>query len=428
MIENGLGGMSFFEITPVGLPVAVCGLVFLSAAGSRLLPARREPLIELGDQTREFVVVMKVGPGYQHAGSTVEAAGLRHLKGLFLFQIERENEKKSPVGPDDRIEVGDRLFFTGLPETILELQKTRGLSLLKDAVFDLKHYDSDDLGTFEVVVSPHSPLVGANVRESNFRSRYDAVIVAIHRSGERIREKIGDVVLRAGDTLLIISRRDFVKRWYHSSSFYLVSRSVDVPSKPRRYAVFASVVLGAMIACMALQVAEIVVVVACAAVALVLGRCITAQEARTSVEWNVLLVIASAFGIARGLENAGVAYFLANALIGLAGALGTVGLLAAIYFMTSLYTELITNTAAAAFVFPVALSAARQAGADPRPFLIAVAIAASASFATPIGYQTNLMVYGPGGYKFNDFLRIGVPMNLLVGIIAVAAISIVFLA
>jgi len=422
MIESGVGGMSFFEISQVGIPVMLIGVVAVSLVGHRFLPDRREPMAELGDKVREFVIELKVEPDYQYAGRSIEEAGLRHLKGLFLFQIERDEKILAPVGHDETIQVGDRLFFTGLPRTIIELQKTAGLTVLKDWRFDLKNYDSDEVRPFEVVISDTSPLIGYNVRESNFRSRYNAAILAIHRSGERIQKKVGDIVLRAGDTLLILARHNFLKDWYNSRDFYLVSESEQIPSKPRWYSPFSLCILMLMILSMALGILPILASVSIAAVILVLSKCVTPSEARKSVEWNVLLIIASSFGIAKALDNSGLAYFLASNLILAVGSLGILGILAGVYFMTSLYTEIITNNAAAALLFPIALSAATQAGVDPRPFLIAVALGGSASFATPLGYQTNLMVYGPGGYKFVDFLRVGIPMNIFIGCVAITLI------
>jgi di/tricarboxylate transporter len=426
MLENGLEGMTFFEISKVGIPMALIGLTAIVFFGHRLLPERKEPMVQLSEKTREFVIAMKVNPDYQHIGKTIEEAGLRHLSGLFLFQIERNNDILTPVGREEKILLNDRLFFTGLPETIMELQRTTGLTLLKDTTLDLKHYDSDTLGSFEVVVSPNSPLIGKNVRESGFRSQYDAVIIAIHRSGERIRKKIGDVVFRAGDTLLVLAKHDFFQRWYYSRDFHLVSKSVEIHSKSRWQSNFSLCVLFGMILCMALGVIPILLAVCLASLLLVVTRCISPQDARNSIEWKIILIIASAFGIAKGIDNSGIAPFLANRLIFLMDSLGILGLLAIIYFITSSYTAVITNNAAAALVFPVALSVARQANLDPRPFLITVAIAASTSFATPIGYQTNLMVYGPGGYRFRDFLKIGIPMNLFIGIIGIALIYTIY--
>jgi di/tricarboxylate transporter len=420
MIESGVGGMSFFEISKVGVPLMIIGVVAVSLLSGRFLPNRKEPIVELGDRTREFVIELKVEADYKYRGYTIEEAGLRHLRGLFLFQIERNRKKIAPVGHDERIQLGDRLFFTGLPGTIIELQKTHGLTVLRDSKFDLKNYNSDEVKAFEAVISPTSPLIGNNVRESNFRGRYNAAIIAIHRSGERIQKKIGDIVLRAGDTLLLMARPNFLKDWYNSKDFYLVSESEIIPSKPRWYSVFSLSILILMILSMALNILPILASVCIAAVILIISKCIAPQAARRSVDWGVLLIIASSFGIAKALDNSGVAYFLAEKLIISVGSLGLIGILAGVYFMTSIYTEIITNNAAAALLFPIALSAATQAGADPRPFLIAVAIGGSACFATPLGYQTNLMVYGPGGYRFKDFLKIGTPMNIFIGCMAIA--------
>ena len=426
MIESGMPGFSFFEISKVGVPVAIIGLLIVAFVGHYALPNRKSPTIQLDEHTREFVVEMKVEPDYRFIGRTIEEAELRHLKGLYLFQIERDQKVLPSVGPNERIQVGDRLFFTGLPETIIELQKTPGLSIIKDASFNLKNYDSDEMGTFEVVVSANSPLIGHNVRNSQFRTRYNAVILAIHRSGERIRKKIGDIVLHAGDTLLILAKHDFTKKWYHSRDFYLVSKSEGIPSKPKWYSWFSLIVLGIMIILMATGTLPILVAVSLASVVLVVSKCISPDEARKSIEWNVLLIIASAFGISKAMVNSGVAAFVAEQLILLLGTIGPLGLLAGTYLIASIYTEIITNNAAAALVFPVALAVTQQADLDPRPFFIALAIAASASFATPIGYQTNLMVYGPGGYKFTDFMKIGIPMNILIGVLAVTMIYLLY--
>ena len=367
MIENGMGGMSFFEISKIGVPVAVIGILLIAILGHRILPDRKEPIVEFGENTREFVVELKVESNYQHLRSTVENANLRHLKGLFLFQIERKKQILAPISPDEKILLGDRLFFTGLPDTIIELQRTPGLSILKDTKFDLKNYDSDILKTYETVVSPTSPLIGINVRESSFRSHYNAVIIAIHRNGERIQKKIGDIVFHAGDTLLILAKHDFLKQWYNSKDFYLISESEKIPSKPRWYSYFSLSVLALMILAMAFKIVPIVVAVAFAAVVLIFAKCISSNAARKSVHWNVLLIIASAFGISQALENSGIAYFLADKLILLVGPLGILGMLIGIYFMTSFYTETITNNAAAALLFPIAIATANHAGVDPRP-------------------------------------------------------------
>jgi len=422
MEENGIKGMEMFEISKVGVPVAISGLLFIIFVVSKLLPERKESLQTLEANTREFVVVLKVTPKFKGIGQTVEEAGLRHLTGLFLFQIERNGEIIAPARPDEVIKVGDRLFFTGLPKTILELQKTPGLKIIEDAQLDLKQYDSSEIRPFEVVISNSSPLIGQNVRESNFRQRYDAVIIAIHRNGERIQKKIGDIVLRAGDTLLLLAHKSFLKKYYHSKDFLLVSESVKVPSKPVKNQIIAVVTISLMVTLFVLHVVPIVVAAGIAVMILLLTRTLSLEEAREAVDFRVLVIIAAAFGIAAGIKNSGLAQFFAHYIIIGGSGFGLVGVITGIFLITSVYTNFITNNAAAALVFPIVLAVTTELQVDPRPFILTMAIAASSSFATPISYQTNIMVYGPGRYRFKDFLKAGIPMQFFITVVSVTLI------
>jgi di/tricarboxylate transporter len=370
---------------------------------------------------------MKVNSSYPRVGKSVEVAGLRHLKGLFLFQVERNGETIAPVGPSETIQVNDRLFFTGLPSTIVELQKSKGLDVVKDARFDLKNYDSSELKTYEVVISRTSPLIDKSVRESNFRSVYDAVILALHRSGERVDKKIGDIHLQTGDTLLILAGKDFYTKWYHSRDFSLVSTSEETPSRKRSQAVLAVVISVAMVAAATVELVPMGVAAGCAALLLMFTRCITMREAIQNVEWGVLLSIACALGIAKALENAGVAQFFATGLVQLSSVHSKIMLLAAVYVSTVVITEIVTNNAAAAMMFPVAIAVATQLGQTYMPFVYAVTMGASAAFATPIGYQTNLMVQGPGGYRFVDYMKIGLPLHLVVGTTCITMLYYLFI-
>ncbi len=422
MEENGIKGMEMFEISKVGVPVAISGLLFIIFVVSKLLPERKESLQTLEANTREFVVALKVTPKFKGIGQTIEEAGLRHLTGLFLFQIERDGEIIAPARPDEVIKVGDRLFFTGLPKTILELQKTPGLKIIEDAQLDLKQYDSSEIRPFEVVISNSSPLIGQNVRESNFRQRYDAVIIAIHRNGERIQKKIGDIVLRAGDTLLLLAHKSFLKKYYHSKDFLLVSESVKVPSKPLKNQIIAVVTIALMVTLFVLHVVPIVVAAGIAVMILLLTRTLSLEEAREAVDFRVLVIIAAAFGIAAGIKNSGLAQFFAHYIILGGNVFGLVGVLTGVFLITSGYANIITNNATAALVFPIVLAVTTELQVDPRPFILTMAIAASSSFATPISYQTNIMVYGPGRYRFKDFLKAGIPMQLFITVVSVTLI------
>lgn len=422
LIQFGHEGFSFFEISKIGVPAAVLGLAYVALTGHRWLPDRKEAIVELGEKTREFVIELKITDSYAGLGKTIEDAGLRHLKGLFLFQIERDHTIIAPAKPDEILLKDDRLFFTGIPETIMELQKVPGLQLIKDSSFDLKHFDSEKVKTFEVVISPSSPLVGKNVRESNFRQHYNAVIIAIHRSGERIRKKIGDIVLHPGDTLLLLGAAGFFNEWYHSRDFYLVSSPLKVDSRPQQKKWITAFVLLTMIILVVLKVVPLIAAAGVAAIALVLTRCISRSDAVSWIDWKVLVVIGSAFGIGVALQNSGVAEFLAHYIVEFGKQFGVLGVLCGVYFLTSIYNTIISSNATAALFFPIAMSSAAAMGADARPFALAVAISAAASFASPISYQTNLMVYGPGGYKFKDYLKFGIPLQLLIGILAVTLI------
>lgn len=426
LINRGYAGFSFFELALVGVPVAAAGILFLGFFLVKYLPENKEAVVALGENTREFVIELKVNRDFPFLGKTIEEAGLRHLQGLFVFQIERNGSVRAPVASTEKVMEGDRLFFTGVPETIVELQKRPGLDVVEDPHFDLKHYDSDEIKTYEVVISQSSPLVGKTVRESNFRGYYDAVILAIHRNGQRINKKVGDIKLEIGDTLLILTDKEFHKRWYHSRDFYLISSSNQIPSKPKMQSYLALGISIVMIAAMTAGVVPVVVAAGTAAVILILTKTLTIEDAFQGVEWRILLTIASAFGIAIALDNSGVAAYFASHIFNASSVYGGIGLVAAVYLVTSLYTEVITNNAAAVLLFPIALSVAIQSGLDVMPFAYAVVFGASAGFATPIGYQTNLMVQGPGQYRMKDYLKIGIPLKIGMAAVTIFMINLIY--
>lgn len=234
------------------------------------------------------------------------------------------------------------------------------------------------------------------------------------------------MVLKPGDTLLLLAGDDFYKRWNQSRDFFMISKLSKLPRVNTRKMVISLCTLFGMIALAVFGILEIFQAAVLAAMVLLLTKSLTPVEARRSIELNVLIIIASAFGLSRALDKTGAAGFMAEHLIASVQGMGPIGLLAAIYLCTSLMTEVITNNAAAALIFPIAMSSATQAGLSPMPFAIAIAVGASASFATPIGYQTNLMVYGAGGYRFSDFLKIGIPMNLIYMAVSMVVIPLVW--
>jgi len=283
-----------------------------------------------------------------------------------------------------------------------------------------------DRQLYEVVVSANSPLIGGTLKSAGFRRRYDAAVIAIQRNGERLRQKLGDVELQAGDTLMVEASPGFRATWGVSTDFYLVSEVArsELPRHSLANLSLAIVVL--MIVAMATNLAEPELATAVAAVLLILTRCVRASSARSSIDLSVMVVIASSFGISKAVTNSGLAEIVSSVVVQ-AGAAWPWLALAAVYLMTAFFTELLTNNAAAALALPVALEVAvamdeAGLGGDPRPYAIAVAIAASMSFITPIGYQTNLIIYKPGGYKFSDFARLGTPLAILAFIVSMYVI------
>ncbi|MHB1158198.1 MAG: SLC13 family permease [Phycisphaerales bacterium] len=419
MIAKDGRGLGLFELAWVGLPCAVIGLGYLMLTGRRLLPERKAVAAEL-DDPRKYTVEMLVEIGSVLADKTVEEAGLRHLPGLYLMEISREDRKIVAVGPGEKLRESDRLVFVGVVESVVDLQKIRGLVPATMSVFKLEGSRSQR-GLFEAVVSDQCPLVRRTIREGRFRTVYNAAVIAVSRSGQRIVKKIGDIVLQPGDTLLVEAGPDWLERHRNDRDFYLVS-AVDGYTPPRHdRAWVALVILLAMVAFAATGIVSMLQAAMVAGGLMLLTRCLSGSAARRSVDGSVLLVIAAAFGIGQAMEVSGAASNIAHGLIGLGGHNPYV-MLALVYGVTMIFTAFMTNNAAAVLLFAIAGSAATQIGVSPTPFYVAVMMAASNDFATPIGYQTNLMVWGPGGYRFGDYTRIGLPLSLILWAVTVAIV------
>ena len=426
MIKEGLPEMGFFEIAWAGIPCAIIGLTYMLTIGRKLLPERKELMEQLGDTRREYLVEMVVTPVCRLIGQSIEAAGLRRLPGLFLIEIDRRGSIIAPVSPDTVLEANDRLVFTGVVETIVDLKKIPGLEPATEAT-DHASEEQRRRRLCEVVVSRSSPLVGQTVREAQFRSHYNAAIVAIHRNGARLTTKIGDVKLEAGDTLLMQTGPNFVQAHRNNADFYLVS---DVegsqPLRHERWLVALAIFVG-LLAVMFCGKGETAMLGAFIAGGLmIVTRCMSASDGRQAIDWQILIAIGASFGLGTALEKSGAAMYLSTQLVALTEPFGPYATLAAIYFVTMVLNELITNNGAAALAFPFCIKAAELTGCDARPFVMAVALAASFAFASPVGYQTHMMVFGPGGYRFMDFVKVGVPLNLLLWVTSIILIPLIW--
>jgi di/tricarboxylate transporter len=431
VIQSGMEPLAIFSLAPVGLPIFAVGTLYLLFIAPRLLPVRQDPASQVDERSREYTVAMLVEPNCVLIGQTVEDAGLRGLPGLFLFELQRGDEVISPVAPEQSIASGDRLVFAGVVSTIVDLQRIRGLVPVDEE--DLPAYGSRSHQLYEAVISRSSPLVNRTIREVGFRTIYEVAVIAVHRNGQRVPGKIGEIRLEAGDTLVFQASPEFLERHGNSQDFYLVSVVPEshAPRHDRAWLAIAVFVL--MVVLAASGVVPIAVGSFAAAGFLIATRCITGPMARSSVQLHVLVVIAAGLGIALAIEKTGAAVAIAKTAVMFAQAmvagsesLEPMAVLATVYVVTMLASELLHHNASAALMFPIAVAAANEVGAEPMSFVMAVALAANCAFASPVTYQTHLLVYGPGGYRFTDFVRVGLPLNILCGIIALALIPYVW--
>jgi len=413
---NGLHPIGFFEITRIGLPLAIIGVAYLIFAAPKFLP-QRIPVIEPLSDPRQYTARLEVAAGGPLDGRTIAEAKLRRLDGLFLVEIQRTGDSISAPGPDQRLRGNDTLVFAGAVEQIVALRSTPGLNPDGE-----KKTSTNSRGRLmiEAVISNSFPGLKSSIREFGFRARYDAAVIAVARNGERVTGRIGDIVLQVGDTLLLEANESFLARNRSSRDFFLVSGLPSSDLRPQR-AIIALSILIAMIGA-ATYSGNMLAPSLAAAVAMVVCGCLRAADARASIDISILLVIGAGLGLSNAVEASGLGASLGQFILGL-GAGSVLASLAAVYLVTAILTNLISNAAAAAIVFPLALATATQAHTDPMPFVLAVLFAASAAFATPIGYQTNLMIYGPGGYRFSDFVRFGLPLNIIAFIITISLLA-----
>ena len=410
---------SVFEVTPLGLPVAIVGILVLVALAPVLLPERgvvRTP------REREYSFRMVVEEDGPLDGRTIEDAGLRHLDELFVVAIDRGPAGIVASRPDRRLSGGDVLVINGSVEHVRSLPSV-----------GLRHADAAQVQALgeqthlhEVVVGRLSPLVGRTLKDLSFRGRYGAAVLAIDRDGEEVRGKLGTEALQAGDVLLVSAAPEFAERWRDAPEFATVASLEDeLSSGTDRSWLVVGVTLGIVLVA-GLGVASLVEAVLLACVVLGVTRTIDLRDAIASLDVDVLLIIAAAIGIGGVVEESGLAGVIADRIGDVATATSATVALLLLLVATAVLTEVVTNVASAALMVPIAMSTATIAGVDPRGWAVAVAIGASASFLTPIGYQTNTIVYGLGGYRFTDFWRLGLPIVVTTLATALAVVPLVW--
>ncbi len=409
-------GLALFDLIWIGLPLTAIGFVYMLVASPRLLPDRQSPVEQL-QEAREYAVEARVLPGGPLVNRSIAEVGLRAMRYAYVLEVERGERLLAAVGPEFVLQPNDRVTFVGVVDAVNELRRIPGLSIAEDQTYQLNLRHSQRC-LVEIVLSASSPLVGQTVRESGFRSTYGAAIISISRDGERLDGKLGDVKLRPGDTLLVETDHGFVERQKYNRDFLLVSPLQDSSPPDFRRAPLAFLILFAMLVVSGFEWVPLFQASFIAAGLMVATGCVTLAAARRSIEYPVLVGIAASFALGYALTESGAAGLLGGWL-GEAARGDPFWALVLLYVTSVIVTELITNNAAGVVMFPIAMAIAQVTGADYMPFVVTVMVGASAGFITPIGYQTNLMVYGPGGYRWMDYVRFGTPLSIVVGIATV---------
>ena len=430
--ESGHAPIGMFELASVGLPIVIIGALYLVSFGNRLLPVRETLTSILSEEERkEFMTEAFVPVNSALAGKTAQEGGILKGRGIRLLEIVRHGVAVSGDPVHVKLEAGDRLVLACRPSGVAEANTIRGISLSERLSEGLETIATDEGAIVEGVVAPHATIAGKTLNEINFRQRFRMVVVAIHRRGHNQRDRLGSLRLQPGDTLLMMGSSNAISGLSNSEEIILLDRP-SLPARSVRAKMPIAICTSFMVVMLAtLNVVPIVASVVFGVALLMLTGCVKPKDAYSSVEWSILMIIFGMLALGQAMDSTGASLMIAESMIGVIQSfapehLQNVIMLAFIYIITSAFTEFLSNNAAVALMVPIALGIATALGIDPRPLVIGCCIAASASFATPIGYQTNTYVYGVGGYRFSDFTRVGLPLNLICFVITVSIVPFIW--
>lgn len=412
MAEHGLKTFEFFDFTPMGLVVLSTGILYMMFAGRHLLPQRKTAQEKQTARLREFVSEVHIKPGSSLAGKTLLDSRLGVEYDLNVISIIRNNNMRTALSPEQRLMEGDLLVVQGAIQDLLDARNVLGLSIEAEKNKGLSRLESEQSHLIEATLAPHASIAGCRIGELHFRERFGVIILAIGRKGEVITSRLKDVRLEFGDTLLLQGPKHNFDLLQEGDDFLLLesarfeaSRSTKLP--------FSLTILASVILLVTLFNFHISIAMLMGALLMILTGCLTMDEAYHSIEWRSVFLIAGMLPLGLAMETSGTARFLADNIINLLGNIGPYAVLAGIYLLSGLITEPMSNAAATVLMVPISIDVALSLGANPQTFVLATVIGASTSFLTPIGHQANVLVYGPGGYRFFDYTRVGGPLNLL---------------
>ncbi|MBN2669213.1 MAG: SLC13 family permease [Bacteroidales bacterium] len=409
-----LGSLHIFDFSAVGIPMIVVGVIYLVFFSEKLLPSVVDNIERFNVEAQNYIVEAQIRKSSHLIGQTIEEAKLRNLEGLFLVEIIRGNQRFVAMPPETILLENDILFFAGKTEMIADLININGLTFPEVGL--LKRKRNTDI--VEIVITYNSSLISKTVKEANFRGKYDAAIIGIQRNGERITQKIGSIKLKAGDLLLVLAGSDLTKR-DDILDFYFISKVKEFRAiKPYKALILIGGTLLSILLS-ALGVVSLFMALMFLLVIILSLNIASPKDVHKSIDYNLILIIAMSLALGLAMVKTGVAQMISHHFIGWFKPLGPVGILSGIYAITALLAAYITNKVAVAIIFPISLALAHDIDANPIPFILVVAFASAANFMTPIGYQTNLMIYGPGGYKFKDFFKVGLPLTIIYGVVSI---------
>ena len=424
-ITAGLQGFQLFEFTPLGLVMAAAGIIYLLVAPRWLLP-KRKGAVQQVDKYRlaDYLAELNVDKESPLIGSTWSESKAGKEKGLQLIKILR-GEKATWRASATTIREGDVLLVHGHADNLMSFKDAFKLRTQADMRVSDRNLSSDKVRLMEALIPPRSRLDGRTLEESDFLRRYGCVALAIQRRGKVLRERLASIRLEGGDTLLLQGDEKAISRLMHSSDLVVIDELTELHLRKNRAFIAISIVV-LVVALAALNIVPILVAAILGALGMVLGRCLTIDEAYQAIDWKVIFLLGGILPLGLALETSGASGWFANTILDPLGGAGPLMVLAVLYITTAILTEMMSNNAAAVLLAPIAIALSVSMGVSPRPLLIAITFAASTSFATPVGYQTNTLIYGPGGYRFTDFTRVGGPLNVLFWLLAVLLIPIIW--
>jgi len=423
---NGMAPFSMFEITLPGLIMAGIGLAFILLFGQRLLPDRESLSKQLRpDQSRTFMTELLVPHDSAVIGQTIAQANLNGNSGIQVLKIFRGDEELSTPVNSTVLSAGDRLVLHANMRDFVEIRQNGLLAFNREQTGDFETISTRDVVLAEAIVGRNSRYSHRPLRDLNLTARYGIHVLAIHRHNENIQDNLDEFQLQFGDVMLVEGTPAQIKKFADNGELISLN-TVQERAYRRDKAPIAIVSIIAVMALAALGVMPIEGLAMIAAAVVIATGCLDVEDAYKAIDWRILTIIFGMLAFSIAMNKVGLVNSIVGQVMGLSPLLGPLFMLSFIYLLTSLLTELVSNNAVAVLLTPIAIGVAQQLGADPRPFVIAVMFAASASFATPIGYQTNTFVYSAGGYRFSDFLRIGVPLNLIMWATATLVIPLIW--